>query len=99
MKPRYIVVIAILIIAVSATAQAPPKTFALVNGESITEAQVTTVAASELAALESKKAVNPATYERDKLVILHAALDSIIEDKLVAAEAARDRVTKEQVIY
>jgi len=99
MKPRYIIVIAILIIAVSATAQAPPKTFALVNGEAVTEAQVTTVAASELAALESKKAVNPATYERDKLVILHAALDSIIEDKLVAAEAARDRVTKEQVIY
>ena len=99
MKPRYNIVLAILTIAVSATAQAPSKTLALVNGEAITEAQVTTVAATELATLESKKAVNPATYERDKLVILHAALDSIIEDKLVSAEAARDRVTKEQVIY
>jgi protein-disulfide isomerase len=85
--------------AVSVTAQVPSKSLALVNGEAITEAQVTAVAASDLAALEAKKAESPATYERDKLVILHAALDSIIEDKLVAAEAARDRVTKEQVIY
>jgi protein-disulfide isomerase len=102
MKPRYAIVIALLTIAVSANAQVPSvasRTLALVNGEAITEAQVTTVAASELTALESKKSESPATYERDKLVILHAALDSIIEDKLVAAEAARDRVTKEQVIY
>jgi protein-disulfide isomerase len=99
MKPRYAIVVALLIFAGSAAAQAPSKTLALVNGEAITEAQVTTVAATELAALEAKKADSPATYERDKLVILHAALDFIIEDKLVAAEAARDRVTKEQVIY
>jgi protein-disulfide isomerase len=99
MKPRYVIVIALLSIAVSVTAQVPSKTFALVNGEPITEAQVTAAAASDLTTLESKKAESPATYERDKLVILHAALDSIIEDKLVAAEAARDHVTKEQVIY
>jgi len=99
MKPRYAISIAVLTIAVSVTAQVPSKTLALVNGEAITEAQVTTAAASDLATLESKKAESPATYERDKLVILHAALDSIIEDKLVAAEAARDHVTKDQVIY
>jgi predicted DsbA family dithiol-disulfide isomerase len=99
MKARYAIAIAFLTIAVSSNAQTSSRTLALVNGETITEAQVTTAAASDLATLESKKAESPATYERDKLVILHAALDTIIEDKLVAAEAARDRVTKEQVIY
>jgi len=99
MKPRFAIAIAILTLAVLATAQVPSGTLAVVNGEAITEAQVTTIAASDLAALESKKAASPATYERDKLVILHKALDSIIEDKLVAAEAARDQVTKEQVLF
>ena len=99
MKPRYAVAIVLLAYAVSAAAQVPSKTLALVNGEAITESQVTTLAATELAALEAKKAQSPSTYERDRLVILHAALDSIIEDKLVAAEAARDKVTKQQVLY
>ncbi len=94
MKPRYVIAIAFLSLAASAAAQVTSRTFALVNGEAITESQVTMVAASELAALESKKAGSPATYERDKLVILHAALDSIIEDKLVAAEAAGIRLRK-----
>jgi predicted DsbA family dithiol-disulfide isomerase len=89
----------IILVAVSSSAQVTSRTLAIVNGEAITEAQVTAAAATELAALESKKAASPATYERDKLVILHAALDSIIEDKLVAAEAARDKVTKEQVLF
>lgn len=99
MKPRYVIEIAFLLLATSATAQVTSRTFALVNGEAITEAQVTTVAASDLATLESKKAASPATYDRDKLVILNKALDSIIEDKLVSAEAARDKVTKEQVLF
>jgi protein-disulfide isomerase len=99
MKPRYAILIACLTIAVSVTGQVPSKTLALVNGEVITEAQVNAAAASDLAALESKKAESPTTYERDKLVILHEALDSLIEDKLVVAEAARDRVTKDQVLY
>jgi len=99
MKPRYIVLLAFLSLAASAMAQGTTRTLALVNGEAITEAQVTTIAASDLATLESKKAENPASYERDKLVILHKALDAIIEDKLVAAEAARDKVTKEQVLF
>jgi predicted DsbA family dithiol-disulfide isomerase len=99
MKPQYAIVIVLLTLVISASAQVPSKTLALVNGEAITEAQVTTLAATELAALDAKKAENPSTYERDKLVLMHAALDFIIEDKLVAAEAARDHVTKEQVLY
>ena len=56
MKPRYVIAIAFLTLAASAAAQVTSRTLALVNGEAITEAQVTTVAASELATLESKKA-------------------------------------------
>jgi len=99
MRSRPIIAIAILAISALAMGQVPPKTAAVVNGEVITEEQVMKIAAADLAALESKKAQSPATYDRDKLVILHKALDSIIEDTLIAAEAARDKVTKEQVLF
>lgn len=94
-------VTAILACVITTAAQAPSasRTFATVNGETITEAQVNAVAATDLAQLESKKSASPATYDRDKLVILHKALDSIVEDKLIGAEAARDHMTKEQVLY
>jgi protein-disulfide isomerase/Skp family chaperone for outer membrane proteins len=98
-RSRYLIAVVILVLAASAAAQGTSKTLATVNGEIITEAQVTGAAAADLATLESRRASSPATYERDKLVIMHKALDSIIEDKLVAAEAARDKVTKEQVLF
>ena len=97
MTIRHVFAITLLAVTVSASAQVPSKTFALVNGEAITEAEVTALAAADLAALEAKKAASPATYERDKLLILHRAMGSIIEDKLIGLAAARDRVTKEQV--
>lgn len=98
MKIRSLIAIAILISVVTTKAQAPSKTFAIVNGENITEAQVTALAAADLATLDSKKAANSATYDRDKLVVLHKALDSIIEDRLIDAEAANDHMTKAQLL-
>jgi len=99
MTTRYFIAISFLLFATVASAQVTSGTFALVNGEVITEAQVKTAAAAELAALESKKAESPATYERDKLLILHRAMGAIIEDKLITLEAAQDKMTKEQLLY
>ena|SRR6187399_25843 len=97
MTIRHFFAIALLAFAGSASAQVTSKTYATVNGQAITEAEVTTLAAADLATLESKKAASPATYERDRLLILHRAMGSIIEDKLIGLAAARDHVTKEQV--
>jgi len=95
---RYLTAFAVLAIVTVASAQSTPKTFAIVNGEAITEDQVMKAAASDLTALEGRKAASPGTYDRDKLVILHKALDGLVEEKLIAAEAARDKVTRAQII-
>jgi predicted DsbA family dithiol-disulfide isomerase len=97
---RCLMAIAFLVsISVSLPAQSTAKPLATVNGETVTEEQVMRAAAADLAALEAKKASSPATYDRDKLVILHKALDGIVEDKLIAASATRDKTTKEQIIF
>jgi Skp family chaperone for outer membrane proteins len=98
-RPCLVAVAFAVSISGSLLAQATSKPFATVNGETITEAQVMKAAAADLAELEAKKAQSPATYDRDKLVILHNALDDIIEDKLISAAAARDKTTKEQIIF
>jgi protein-disulfide isomerase len=97
---RCLVATAFLVsISVSLPAQSTSKPLASVNGETISEEQVMRAAAADLAALDAKKASSPATYDRDRLVILHEALDGIIADKLIAAQAARDKITKEQIIF
>ena len=95
---RYLIAVVFLIMGAAASAQSTSKTFAIVNGEAITEDQVMKAAASDLTTLDAKKSASPGSYDRDKLVILHKALNALVEDKLIAAEAARDKVTKEQVI-
>jgi hypothetical protein len=102
MTIRHLFAITLLVSAAStpsASAQVTSKTFATVNGEAVTEAEVTTVAAADLAALEARKAASPATYDREKLMILHKAMGSIIEDKLIGLAAARNQVTKADVRF
>jgi len=98
-RPCLVALIFVISFSISGSTQTTSKPFAVVNGETITEDQVMKAAAADLKELEAKKAQSPATYDRDKLVILHNALDDIIEDKLIAAAAARDKITKEQIIF
>ncbi|PYS06159.1 MAG: hypothetical protein DMG12_05020, partial [Acidobacteria bacterium] len=80
------------------TAQSGSKTTAVVNGEIITEEQVTQAAGADLHKLETRRPQAEATYAQEKLLIMHKALDSIVEDKLFAAEAAKQKITKEELI-
>jgi Skp family chaperone for outer membrane proteins len=98
-RPCLVAIVFLVSFSVFLSAQTASKPYATVNGETITEEQVMRAAAADLKELEAKRAQNPSTYDRDKLVILHKALDGIIEDKLIAAEALRDKMTKEQIIF
>jgi len=60
---RYLTAFAVLAIVTVASAQSTPKTFGIVNGEAITEDQVMKAAASDLTALEGRKAASPGTYD------------------------------------
>jgi protein-disulfide isomerase len=90
---------AISVAAIVAAAQSQPKAAAMVNGETITEEQVTKAAAADLQKLDANRPQSADDYAREKLKIMHKALDGIVEDKLFAAEAAKQKISKEQYIH
>jgi predicted DsbA family dithiol-disulfide isomerase len=65
-----------------------PGVLATVNGENITEAQVLKAAGADVTKLTG----------RARLEAMWRALDSIIEDKLLTAEAAKMSMTKERLL-
>jgi len=86
-----------VLFAILAT-QSGSKPAAVVNGEVITEEQVAKAAAGDLQKLEARLPQGEARYEQEKLQIMHKALDSMLEDKLLATEAAKRKITKQELI-
>src|SRR5262245_20060311 len=96
---RSLIVLGIVALTASLVAQSGSKSVATVRGEVITEEQVTKAAAADLARLDARRPQPDAkTAARDRLEVMWKALNALIEDKLIALEAARDQVTKEQLI-
>src|SRR5678816_4620616 len=89
--------IAGLLAAVSVAAQSS-KVVATVNGENITEQQMLQTASADLSKLDANRPQPQAAYERAKLEVHWKALNSIIEDKLIAAGAARSKMTREELL-
>ena len=104
--PLIIVVIVILGVAprvmgpVAAQAPVAPaaKTAGLVNGEPITEDQVLAAAAADLQSLDARQPRNDRTLAHDRLAIMHKALDTVAEQKLLALEAAQLQTTPQQIV-
>ena len=79
--------------------QSNSKTVATVNGGNITEQQMLQAAASELSKLDANRPQQQAAYDRARLEILWKALNSLIEDKLIAAQVAQGSLTREQLLH
>jgi predicted DsbA family dithiol-disulfide isomerase len=93
------IVLGMVALTTALAAQSGSKSVATVHGEVITEEQVTKAASADLARLDARRPQPDAkTAARDRLEVMWKALNAIIEDKLIAIEAARDQVTKEQLI-
>jgi predicted DsbA family dithiol-disulfide isomerase len=91
--------IAGLLAAVSlAAVQQNAKVVATVNGENITEQQMMQAAAADLSKLDANRPQPQAAYDRARLELLWKALNSIIEDKLITLEAAKNRMTREELL-
>ena len=71
---------------------------AIVNGAAITEDEVTRAAADDLRTLDAHRPDAEADYARSRLEIMHRALDAIVCDRLIAAEAATRQVRDQEVI-
>lgn len=78
--------------------QQNPRIVATVNGENITEQQMMQAAAAELSKLDANRPQPQSAYDRARLEILWRALNSIVEDKLLTLEAAKNRMTREQLL-
>jgi predicted DsbA family dithiol-disulfide isomerase len=94
---RILVVWGILVLASTVLAQS--KRLAQVDTETINEEQVNAAAAAELSKLDSNRPQPEAAYNRAKLEILWRALDSLIDEKLFVLEAAKQQITKDQLIH
>jgi predicted DsbA family dithiol-disulfide isomerase len=93
----------VLIVALTAAnavaaPQSNSKIVATVNGENVTEQQMMQAASADLTKLNANRPQPQAAYDRARLEILWKALNSIIDDKLIAAEAAKDHMTKAQLL-
>lgn len=99
MKIQRGLLIAVLLAAVSlAAVQQNSKVVATVNGENITEQQMMQAAAADLAKLDANRPQPQAAYDRARLEIQWKALNSLIEDKLLTLEAAKNRMTREELL-
>jgi protein-disulfide isomerase len=81
-----------------ACAQTPPKGVAVVNGETITEEQLQKAAAPDLDRLEQKRKQFMVTLDRDKSKAVSEALDEIVNEKLLEAEAKKRGISIDELV-
>ncbi len=74
------------------------RNLAVVNGEAITEEDVYRAAGGALRQLEDTRPESNAGYEREKLAIRWRALNSLMERKLVRAEAAKLMISEDELM-
>jgi len=98
MRIHHGVLIAGLLAGTILAAQTPSRLAATVNGENITEQQLVTAAAADISKLNANRPQTQAAYDKARLEILWKALAAMVDDKLIDAEAAKDHITREQLL-
>ena len=93
---RYLMIFATLVLATTAAAQSPGR-LAVVNGQPVTEEDVRKAADSDLQKIEVKRLQFEAGYARDKQEAMERALDGLIEEKLITAEAAKRNISVDEL--
>jgi protein-disulfide isomerase len=71
---------------------------AAINNVAVTESEIRSEAADELQAMELKKLREAAAYARSEREVMMTAMERVIEEKLLALEAAKQGISKEQLI-
>ncbi len=89
---------AAVLMAPAAWAQSESRTLAIVNGTVLTEADVRAVAADEFDAIEIERLQFLASTKQREHEALRQALDGIIADRVIQAEAERRSVTTRELL-
>src|SRR5215471_8709231 len=95
---RGMLIVGLLVAASLAALQQNPKVVATVNGENITEQQMLQAAAADLSKLDANRPQPQAAYDRARLEVLWKALTSLIDNKLLTLEAAKNHMTREELL-
>ncbi len=90
--------LAILLVSWPAASQSEPDVLAMVDGVDVTRTEVFERAAGALDELASASP-RPDTYDRDRLEILWNALDAIVDERMIALEAASLNVSTDELLY
>ena len=99
--PRHFTIAALVLgFAVSAAAQTSPalKKLAVVNGEIVTDEQVKKSAAADLDSIEVRRLQDAAETARDEHAAYEKALNAIIDNRLILAEAKKRGITTEAMM-
>ena len=75
-----------------------PKRVAAVNGQPISEDEVLAAAAADLAKLDARRAQFDLEIKRERESALQAALDRLFKDRVLAAEAARRKISVDELL-
>ena len=89
---RVLVLLAVLAFSRLAIGQSNPKGVAEINGQVITQEELNQAAADDLKGLETKRLQNDAALAQDKQEIISKALDELVANKLIEAEAKKQNV-------
>jgi predicted DsbA family dithiol-disulfide isomerase len=95
---RGLLTLTLIAFAGIATAQSNSNRVAVVNGQTITQSDLEKAAETDLKGLETRKLQNDAALAQDKQAILTKALEQIVAEKLIEAEAKKEGKTKEQLL-
>jgi protein-disulfide isomerase/Skp family chaperone for outer membrane proteins len=95
--PR-LITFAILAFATFASGQSNSERAAVVNGQIITQQELEKAAAADLKNLETRRLQNESSLAQDKQQILNKALDGLVAEKLIEAEAAKQKKSKQELL-
>jgi len=87
-----------LAVAAAGYGQSTSNRVAVVNGQTITQQELDKAAEAELKSIEIRRAQNESSLAQDKQQALNKALDQLVTEKLLQAEAAREKKTKEELL-
>jgi protein-disulfide isomerase len=95
---RGLITFAMFASAAVAFAQSNPDRVAVVNGQPIMRQDLEKAAASDLKSFETKRLQQESALAQEKQQVLAKALDDLIAEKLIEAEAVKEKKTKEQLL-
>jgi protein-disulfide isomerase len=87
-----------LVFSAVASAQSNANRAAVINGQVITQQELEKAAEADLKGLETRRLQNESAIAQDKQQILAKALEDLVFDKLVQAEAAKQQKTVQQLL-